>query len=101
MYVYTQPLSQVQNATQGQFLYGVQLVWIQILPSTILSAVPKLKSPVCQEGRIYEFLGTFAQSKSKTASSKIGLPRPFPTIITVTPCAHLGEGSMELANFTP
>ena len=41
----TPPLG--QDMTQGQFLSGVQQVWIQSFPSPRLVASPRLKNPVC------------------------------------------------------
>ena len=36
-----------QDATQGQSLSKVQVVWIQIFPSLRLAALPRLKNSVC------------------------------------------------------
>ena len=44
-YLPTPPLE--QDMTQGQFLSGVQQVWIQSFPSTRLVTLPRLKNQVC------------------------------------------------------
>ena len=44
--VFTETLCHEQDVVQGQFLNGVQLVWIQNFPSPILIAILMLKSPV-------------------------------------------------------
>ena len=44
-YLPTPPLG--QDITQGQFLSGVQQVWIQSFPSPRLVASPRLKNTVC------------------------------------------------------
>ena len=43
-YVFIQSLLHEQDVTQGQFVRGVQLVWIQSFPSPRLVAYLKLKS---------------------------------------------------------
>ena len=44
-HVFTQPFHHRQDAARGQFLSGVQEVWIQIFPSSRLVVVQRLKSP--------------------------------------------------------
>ena len=45
--VFTQPLRNEQDVTEGQFLSGAQLVWIQNFPPPRLVEIPELKSSVC------------------------------------------------------
>ena len=56
-YLPTPPLG--QDMTQGQFLSGVEQVWIQNFPSPRLVSLPRLKYPVCLPiagGRIIGFI---------------------------------------------
>ena len=55
MYAFTQLLHHGQDVTQGRFLSGVQLFWIQSFLSPRSVAAPKLKSQVYPT--IYPYLG--------------------------------------------
>ena len=77
-YVFTQPICHGQDPTQGQFLTGVQLVWIQGFPSRPV-AIPRLKFALVftdslREGKkdgFIPFLKVLAQSKTQTISLHI------------------------------
>ena len=43
LWVFTQPFNHKQEVRKGQFLSGVQLVWIQRFPSLRLVTIPRLK----------------------------------------------------------
>ena len=47
VYIFTQPLHNGEDVTQGQVLSRVKLVSNQSFPSYRLFAEPRLKNPVC------------------------------------------------------
>ena len=77
--VFTQPLHYKQDVTQGQFLSGVKLIWIQSDPSPRLVPVSMLKvSLSCyvptdrrRKDGFLPFRRTLAKSERRTVTSRI------------------------------
>ena len=70
MKVFTQPLCHRQDVTQGQFLNGVKLVWIQCFPSWLI-ALTRRKKPVCLTNWFMLVSRTLAWNEMQTALFRI------------------------------
>ena len=99
MNVFTQPLHNKQDVAQGQFLSGVQPVWILSFPSRLVAIATKAKEPsvpsylpLADEWK--KWILAFSKGKCTKLKHKLPypetepkLPSPFPTtIIEQVPC---------------